>query len=58
MNCAYDELYLQLAQRVMGDMLDFAVNTLNIALTEFYKMFLIIGIAHQIEIGNPTYVAG
>lgn len=55
---AYDELYLQLAQRVTGDMLDFAVNTLNISLKEFYKMFLVSSIAHQIEIGNPTYVAG
>ena len=27
--CAYDEEYLPLAQRVLGDMLDYAVNTLN-----------------------------
>ena len=26
---AYDEEYVTLAQRVMGDMLDYAVNTLN-----------------------------
>ncbi|MGN0427676.1 MAG: helix-turn-helix domain-containing protein [Agathobacter sp.] len=55
---AYNELYLPLAQRVMGDMLDFAVNTLNVALKEFYKMFLVSGMAHQFEIGNPSYVAG
>jgi hypothetical protein len=58
MICAYDELYLPLAQRVMGDMLDFAVNTLNVELAEFYKMFLVSGMARQFEIGNPTYVAG
>jgi DNA-binding Xre family transcriptional regulator len=58
MICAYDELYLPLAQRVMGDMLDFSVNTLRVALGEFYKMFLVSGMAHQFEIGNPTYVAG
>ena len=29
MNCAYDEDYVRLAQRIMGDMLDYAVNTLE-----------------------------
>jgi DNA-binding Xre family transcriptional regulator len=58
MNCAYDELYLPLAQRVMGDMLDFSVNTLHVSLAGFYRMFLVSGMAHQFEIGNPTYVAG
>ena len=58
MNCAYDVEYLPLSQRVMGDMYDFAVNTLNIALEEFHKMFLVCGMAHQFEIANPTYVAG
>ena len=42
----------------MGDMLDYAVNTLNYELQNFYRMFLISGIARQFEIGNPAYVAG
>lgn len=46
------------AQRVMGDMLDFAVNTLKLSLNEYYKMFLVSRMAHHFEIGNPTYVAG
>ncbi len=58
MICAYDELYLHSAQRVMGDMYDFAVNTLKLALNEFHKMFIVSGMAHQFEIGNPAYVAG
>ena len=58
MNYAYDELYLPLAQRVMGDMYDYAVNTLNIVIQEFHKMFTVSGMAHQFEIGNPTYIAG
>lgn len=58
MTCAYDELYLPLAQRVMGDMYDYAVNTLETKIDEFQKMFLVSGLAKQIEIGNPTYVAG
>ena len=58
MTCSYNELYLPLAQRVMGDMFDYAVNTLSFQLEEFFKMFIISGMAHQFEIGNPTYVAG
>lgn len=58
MNCAYDELYLPLAQRTLGDMYDYAVCTLKIELTEFQKMFLTSRISGQIEIGNPHYVAG
>ena len=57
-SCAYDEMYLPLAQRVMGDMYDYAVNTLGMALSAFHEMFIISGMSHQFEIGNPTYVAG
>ena len=58
MNCAYDEDYVRLSQRIMGDMLDYAVNTLEYELGFFYQMFLVSGIARQFEIGNPMYVAG
>ena len=57
-NCAYDEMYLPLAQRVMGDMYDFAVNTVGMALAAFHEMFIMSGMSHQFEIGNPTYAAG
>ena len=55
---AYDEEYLPLAQRVMGDMLDYAVKTLDFELNDFYTMFLISGMAAQFEIGNPAFTAG
>ncbi len=58
MNYAYDELYVPLAQRVMGDMYDYAVNTLKFSLQHFHYMFMVSGIAYQFEIGNPMYVAG
>lgn len=58
MNYAYDELYLPLAQRMLGDMYDYAVCTLGLKLAEFQKMFLISRISGQIEIGNPHYIAG
>ncbi|MBQ1547744.1 MAG: XRE family transcriptional regulator, partial [Lachnospiraceae bacterium] len=55
---AYDELYLPLSQRVMGDMYDYAVNTLSVDIAKYHDMFMVCGMAHQFEIGNPTYVAG
>lgn len=58
MICAYDELYLPSSQRVLGDMYDFSVNTLNYKLCDFHYMFIGCGMAHQFEIGNPTYIAG
>lgn len=42
----------------MGDMLDYAVNTLNFSLEEIWSMFIGSGISSQIEIGNSTYIAG
>ncbi len=58
MSYAYSELYMPLAQRVLGDMFDFAVNTLGYKLKAFYDMFVVSGMARQIERGNPTYIAG
>ena len=58
MNYAYDKLYVPLAQRVMGDMYDYAVNELSMKIQEFHKMFIVGGMAHQFEMGNPTYIAG
>lgn len=56
--CAYDELYMPLAQRVLGDMFDFGVNTLKYDIETLFNMFIVSGIAHQVEAGNPMYIAG
>lgn len=58
MSYAYDEVYLTGAQRILGDMYDYAVNTLSISLREYQKMFLASGIARQFGKGNPMYIAG
>lgn len=55
---AYDEEYLSYAQKNMGDMLDFAVNTCGYDLGNFYSMFLVSGVAGQIEVGNVTFLVG
>ena len=38
---AYSEDYLLTAQRILGDMLDYAVNEYEFDPDEFYKMFLV-----------------
>jgi len=58
MSYAYNEAYYPLAQNRLGDAFDYAVNSLKIQLSEFVKMFIVSGMAHQFEIANPTYVAG
>ena len=42
---AYDEDYLGTAQRVMGDMMDFAVNSYGFDADEFFGMFLVSDVA-------------
>ncbi len=55
---AYDEDYLVYAQRILGDMLDFSINTLGYDGDMFFSMFIISGLALQFEKGNSSYVAG
>ena len=37
--CAYSEDYLSMAQKVLGDMLDFAVNTCDFDIDQFFACF-------------------
>lgn len=55
---AYPFDYLTMAQRIMGDMLDFAVNTCEMEIEKFYSLFLVSDVSLQFENGNPTYIAG
>lgn len=55
---AYSDDYLTSAQRILGDMLDYAVNTYDFEIDKFYEMFLVSAVSRQFERGNPTYVAG
>jgi DNA-binding transcriptional regulator YiaG len=55
---AYNEEYMPLARKVLGDAVDFAVVTLGIDPDKFMEMFWISGIAERFENGNPAYVAG
>ena len=55
---AYPFDYLTMAQRIMGNMLDFAVNTCEMDIEKFYGLFLMSDVSFQFENGNPTYIAG
>ena len=55
---AYSEDYLSMAQKVLGDMLDFAVNTCDFDIDQFFAMFLVSDVSVQFQEGNPTYLVG
>ncbi|MBR0163538.1 MAG: helix-turn-helix transcriptional regulator [Lachnospiraceae bacterium] len=55
---AYDELYLDSAQNILGHAFDFAVMTLDIAPDFFASVFAASDAAKQFAAGNPAYVAG
>ena len=55
---AYSEDYLWGAQRALGDMLDFGVNTCQLDMDFIMNKFIESGIADNFAIGNPKYVAG
>lgn len=55
---AYSHIYLNKAARVMGSMLHNAVLEYSYEGSDFLNMFIQSGIAEQIELGNPKYLAG
>lgn len=55
---AYGEDYLWGAQRILGDMFDFGVNTCNLDIDFIMDKFVESGVADNFAIGNPKYVAG
>lgn len=55
---AYDDDYLNGAQRILGDAVDFAVMSLDIELDAFGKVFAVSDTSKQFAAGNPKYVAG
>ncbi|MBQ6026837.1 MAG: helix-turn-helix transcriptional regulator [Lachnospiraceae bacterium] len=58
MICAYDELYIDLAQKNLGDAFDFALVTLGIDINYFNNIFSVSRVSKQFSEGNPKYVAG
>lgn len=55
---AYDEIYVESAQRVLGDMFDYAVNSYGYSIEKFFDFFVNSPLVKQVEKGNPRYIAG
>ena len=55
---AYDKDNLYHAQKNFGHKLDFAVNTCDIDIDEYFHIFFASNICAQFEDGNPAYIAG
>ena len=55
---AYDELYIDSAQYILGHAVDFAVMTLELEPDMFGKALSVAPAAIQFAAGNPRYVAG
>lgn len=58
MTPAYEEMYLNDAMRVMGEMLDYAVHDCGCDGDLFFAQFLASGVAEQFERGNPKFAGG
>lgn len=58
MTCAYDEIYLNDAQKNLGFFFQFLLFDLNLSPEEAQEIFLSSEIPYQIEIGNPDYLCG
>lgn len=58
MTHAYQEMYLNKSQSVLGDAIDYAVNTCGISGSDFIKLFLASTICRRMENGEPTCIAG
>lgn len=55
---AYQEIYLDKAQTVIGDAFDYAVNTCAIPGADFVKLFNASSVSKRMENGEPDYLAG
>jgi DNA-binding transcriptional regulator YiaG len=57
-NKAYNEIYLEDAMRNLGTAFDFAKNSYNIEMDDFYQLFINSGLSEKYEKGNVKYVSG
>ena len=55
---AYDSSYLQGAQNILGNAVDWSVMTLGLEPDTFGNAFRVSRISNQFASGNPKYVAG
>lgn len=55
---AYQEIYLNKAQSVLGDAFHYAVNTCGLSGSVFIQLFVASSVSRRMENGEPAYLAG
>lgn len=58
MTHAYQEIFLNKAQSVLGDAFDYAINICGISGCDFVKLFVSSSISKRMENGEPAYIIG
>ena len=58
MTHAYQEMYLNNAQALLGDAFDYAINACGIAGGSFMKLFSVSSVSNRIENGEAAYIMG
>ena len=55
---AYQEIFINKAQSLLGDAFDYAINVCNISGEDFIKMFVVSDVSKKIENGDPATILG
>ena len=55
---SYDKVYLRIAQRVLGEMLKYAVYDCGYELNEYYRLFTESSYSERFSKGDPFVIAG
>lgn len=58
MTHAYQEMYLNKFQSVLGDTFDYAINVCNISGDDFIKLFIVSSISKKMAEGEISYIVG
>ncbi len=58
MKQAYNEIYLDDAMKNLGEAVDFAVNSCNLSIEEFFNLFIATGMANHFGKGSPKVISG
>lgn len=55
---SYDKVYLRIAQRVLGEMLNYVVYDCGYELNEYYRLFTESSYSERFSKGDPFVIAG
>ena len=55
---AYQEIFIDNAQALLGDAFDYAINIYKISGEDFIKMFVVSDVSKKIENGDPVIILG